>query len=124
MTEAGVQQAFVTALRDRGWDVTTENPDFTDVIARRGTDTILAEVKGHTRSTGTDLDTAYGQLLRRMRPNHGETRYALVVPADCLTSAERVSAVVRNALKIDLWGISLGHDPTTDSPWFPTLHAA
>jgi hypothetical protein len=65
--EPAVQPAFVRYLIERGWEVTTDNADHTDVIARRGDELLLAEVKGMTSSTGLDVDTAYGQLLRRVR---------------------------------------------------------
>ncbi|WP_028638880.1 hypothetical protein [Nocardioides sp. URHA0032] len=48
MTEAEVEAALVAHLLERGWDVTTTNLDHTDVIARRGAELIVAEVKGHT----------------------------------------------------------------------------
>lgn len=67
MREEEVQAAFVEHLRARGWDVTTENADYTDVVAKRGAERLIAEVKGHTSSPGLDVDTAYGQLLRRMK---------------------------------------------------------
>lgn len=98
-----MQSAFVEYLRARGWDVLTENIDFTDVVARRGAETIVAEVKGHTTSAGLDVDTLYGQLLRRMTNPNEETRYALVVPDSMRGVVERVPASVRDLLDIDVW---------------------
>lgn len=103
MREAEVQKAFVDHLRDRGWDVLTDNADYADVIARRGAETLVAEVKGHTSSGGLDVDTLYGQLLRRMTSPAEETRYAVVVPASLRGKVERVSAAVRDLLDIDVW---------------------
>ena len=68
MTEAGVQSAFVEHLRERGWDVTTENVDYTNVITNRGAGCVVAEVEGHTSSPGLDVDTMFGQLLRQDTP--------------------------------------------------------
>ncbi|MGH3974502.1 MAG: hypothetical protein ACRDS9_14420 [Pseudonocardiaceae bacterium] len=50
-----------------------------------------AEAKGRTSAPGLDVDTAYGQLLRRM-PEEDEpaTRYAIVVPTEAQRTAERV----------------------------------
>ncbi|GAA1818965.1 hypothetical protein GCM10009812_09450 [Nocardioides marinus] len=122
MTEAEVQAAFVGALYERGWDVTTENADYTDVIARRGTDVLIAEVKGETRSVGTDVDTAYGQLLRRMADRGvASVRYALVVPAAAAPAALRVPEGVRETLAIDIWQVAPTGAVSTDSPWFASL---
>jgi len=57
MIEAQVQAAFVKYLIERGWEVTTDNADYTDVMARRGDDLLLAEVKGTTSSSGLDVDS-------------------------------------------------------------------
>lgn len=122
MTEAEVQAAFVAALHERGWDVMTENADYTDVIARRGTDVLIAEVKGETRSVGTDVDTAYGQLLRRMTDRgDASVRYALVVPAAAAPAALRVSKEVRAALAIDVWQVTSSGAISSDSPWFSSI---
>lgn len=101
--ESEVEGAFVAHLRERGWDVTTENADYADVIARRGVERIVAEVKGNTSSVGTDVDTLYGQLLRRMGGREEGTRYAVVVPAPLATAATRVPEAVRALLDIDVW---------------------
>lgn len=52
---------------------------------------IYAEAKGRTTAPGLDVDTGYGQLLRRM-PDEDQpaTRYAIVVPTEALRAAERV----------------------------------
>lgn len=103
MTEAEVEAAFVRYLLERGWGVTTDNADYTDVLAHRGSEHIVAEVKGHTSSRGLDVDTLYGQLLRRMTAPGDTTRYALVVPMSMQTKVERVPATVRDLLDIDVW---------------------
>src|SRR5687768_3110414 len=102
MREVEVQAAFVAHLRERGWDVSTENADHTDVVAKRGSEWILAEVKGNTSSPGLDVDTAYGQLLRRMG-REGDVRYAVVVPESVALAVRRVPRSVRSALDIEVW---------------------
>lgn len=103
MTEAQVQAAFVEYLAERGWVVETDNADYTDVIARRGDELVLGEVKGKTTSPGLDVDTAYGQLLRRIRVRPETVRYALIVPESARKAAFRVSDEVRRQLAIDVW---------------------
>jgi hypothetical protein len=74
MKEADVVAAFAAYLIERGWDVTTKNRDFTDVIAKRGAERLIAEAKGHTTSAGLDTDTMFGQLLRRMTTDNQDAR--------------------------------------------------
>ncbi|WP_410592824.1 hypothetical protein [Amycolatopsis sp. lyj-23] len=105
MTEADVVKAFVAWLACDGWSVRTE-VDQVDVVAERDGITLLAEAKGHTSSPGLDVDTAYGQLLRRMRFDAVEVRYALVVPASVRRAAQRVQPEVRAALRIDLYVVA------------------
>jgi hypothetical protein len=105
MTEAEVVSAFAAWLVSEGWSVRTE-VDHVDVLADRDGVTLLAEAKGQTSSTGLDVDTAYGQLLRRMRPGIEELRYALVVPSSALRAAERVRPEIRAVLKIELYVVA------------------
>jgi hypothetical protein len=51
-----------------------------DVYARRGDEHLYAEAKGRTTDAGLDVDTLYGQLLRRMTDPDAAIRYAVVVP--------------------------------------------
>ena len=101
--EAEVEAAFVRHLLERGWDVTTDKAEYVDVIAKRGAEHIVAEVKGTTSSAGLDVDTAYGQLLRRMSGRPEDTRFALVVPESARRAALRVPAEIRRKLDIDVW---------------------
>jgi hypothetical protein len=105
MTEAEVVERFCTALRADGWTVTSE-VEFVDVVARKEGATIYAEAKGHTTSRGLDVDTMYGQLLRRMgdepRPR---ARYAVVVPNTTLTAVLRVPTWVRSRLAVDVYAV-------------------
>ncbi len=89
--EQRVVDAFCAYLKAHGWDVDTE-VKWVDVVARRGDETIYAEVKGRAgQDTGTALDILYGQLLRRMAAEDGSgTRYAVVVPDEAVPKAERV----------------------------------
>ena len=103
MKEAEVEAALVAHLLERGWDVTTANPDYTDVIARRGAELIVAEVKGHTSDPGTDLDIGYGQLLRRMTDTNVDTTFILAIPEALGATAARVPNRVRRALGIEVW---------------------
>lgn len=124
MTEAEVQAAFVLYLMERGWDPRTNNANYTDVIATRGAERLLAEVKGDMTATGIDVDTAYGQLLRRMDGDEA-TDYALVVPERARAAALRVSDAVRRRLDITVFVVDdlgrvhhLENCPHSDrTPW-------
>ena len=89
MREVEVVEAFCDALQADGWTVRTE-VQFLDVLAERDGRTIRAEAKGTTTSPGLDVDTMFGQLLRRMpeEPEHG-VRYAVVVPEHVLPAVLR-----------------------------------
>jgi len=103
--EARVVEAFCAFLEADGWRVTRE-VQFVDVVAHRDGTTIYAEAEGRTAGPGLDVDTMYGQLLRRMgdEPRPG-TRYAVVVPDTALPSAERVPTWVRSRLGIDVYAV-------------------
>jgi len=105
LTEAQVVEHFCAALTADGWAVTTE-VKFVDVVAHKDGTTIYAEAKGHTSSTGTDVDTMYGQLLRRIgdAPNP-RARYAVVEPDTALTATLRVPTWVRSRLLIDVYAV-------------------
>lgn len=106
MRESEVLAAYVAHLRERGWDVSTTNADYTDVVAKRGSERIVAEVKGVTSSPGLDVDTGYGQLLRRMSTQSravDDVHYALVVPSELERAALRVDRDVRDRLMIEVW---------------------
>jgi hypothetical protein len=107
--EARIVTAFSQWLEARGWTVETEK-DYIDVVAERGAEKLLAEVKGRTKSRpGGGVDSLYGQLLRRMPPEEvGEptTRFAVVVPDSSETAALRVPKRVRDALRIDIYTVT------------------
>jgi Holliday junction resolvase len=73
-SEAPVERAFKRWLQEAGWTLIDEAGLWADVIAQRGEERLIGEVKGYTAgSTGLDIDTMFGQLLRRMKraPRHG-----------------------------------------------------
>ena len=89
--EERVVAAFVDWLRQNGWTVKRE-VDFVDVYAERDAERMYAEAKGRTAAIGLDVDTLYGQLLRRMNDPAAEARYAVVVPTAAVAAARRVPA--------------------------------
>lgn len=104
--EAAVLTAFTQWLGQHGWDVRTSASD-ADVVAQKGTDTLIAEVKGATASAGLDVDTMYGQLLRRMTAGASATRFAVVVPRSAAAAAARVPRAIRDLLKVDAYVVEL-----------------
>ena len=104
-----VVPAFERWLKAQGWETETE-AEFVDVVARRGNETIYAEVKGRTKSRpGEALDKLYGQLLRRMPADEiGEpkARFAVVIPTGAEAAALRVPRRVRDVLRIDVYAVS------------------
>lgn len=105
MIESEVVKAFVAWLNREGWSVQT-GVDFVDVVGERDGVELLAEAKGTTSSVGLDVDTGYGQILRRISPEKDARRYALVVPASARKAAERVRREVRIMLKIDVYVVA------------------
>jgi hypothetical protein len=102
--EKRVIDAYVTWLERNNWTVRREM-DFVDVYAERGDERLYAEAKGRTTSPGLDVDTLYGQLLRRMRDPKPGARYAVVVPTAALNAALRVPAWVRERLSVDVYEV-------------------
>jgi hypothetical protein len=107
--EERVIRAFCAFLNEQGW--TTEREiGFIDVVAQKDGHRVFAEAKGRTAAIGLDVDTMFGQLLRRMpeqRPGP-DTRFAVVVPTAASAAVERVPEWVRRELGIDLYVVS--HD--------------
>jgi hypothetical protein len=102
--EKRVVDAFVAWLQAEGWTTATE-VNFVDVYAKRGEERLYAEAKGRTSSLGLDVDTLYGQLLRRMGDPAANARYAVVVPTEAVTAALRVPAWVRQRLSVDVYEV-------------------
>jgi hypothetical protein len=109
LLEVDVQAAFEDWLAAEGWVVSSYAADrWLDVYAERGAERLLAEVKGETGDPGTDADTGYGQLLRRM-PGEDDScaRFALVVPdwPPAVRAAMRVPPRVRAALRVTVYAV-------------------
>jgi hypothetical protein len=103
--EKRVVDAYVAWLERSNWTVRRE-VGFADVYAERGGERLYAEAKGRTTSPGLDVDTLYGQLLRRMRDPDPGARYAVVVPTAALNAALRVPAWVRDRLSVDVYEVN------------------
>ncbi|HET6738047.1 MAG TPA: hypothetical protein VFH76_03910 [Kribbella sp.] len=102
--EERVTIAFCSWLERHGWAVQRE-VGFIDVSAQRGEERLHAEVKGRTSSPGLDVDTMFGQLLRRM--TDPTARYAVVVPEGrALTAVLRVPAPVLERLGINVYAVT------------------
>jgi hypothetical protein len=104
MREAEVVDHFGRWLEAKGWEVDLEI-DWVDVTATRGARTLLAEAKGSTAAMGLDVDTAYGQLLRRMTDNPS-TAYAIVVPSAATRAALRVPDHVLTTLRLSVFSVA------------------
>jgi hypothetical protein len=103
--EVRVVDALQLWLEGECWVVTRE-VQFCDVMATRGPEVIYAEAKGRTAALGLDVDTMYGQLLRRMPAEKVDlVRYAVVVPAEARAAALRVPPRVRQLLGIDVYTV-------------------
>jgi hypothetical protein len=99
--EERVVAAYVSWLDRNGWTVSRE-VDFADVYAERGPDKLYAEAKGRTAAIGLDVDTLYGQLLRRMKDPGSAARYVVVVPTVALKAALRVPDWARERLHVEI----------------------
>ena len=103
--EARVVDAFCRWLEAEGWTIRRE-VQFVDVAAVRGDERLYAEAKGRTAAIGTDVDTLYGQLLRRMPDDDVAARYAVVVPTVAVNAALRVPTWVRQRLRLDVYEVT------------------
>ena len=104
-SEAPVEAAFKHWLVDQGWALIDDAASWADVIAERDGERLVGEVKGHTgSSTGLDVDTMFGQLLRRMTPG-AATVWAVIVPTRSLNAVLRVPLEVRQRLAIRVFEV-------------------
>lgn len=103
--EERVILAFCAWLDQNGWTNLRREVEFVDVVAERDGITLYVEAKGRTTSPGLDVDTMYGQLLRRMRHPEESAQYAVVVPTAAAQAAQRVPAWVRHRLKIHIYAV-------------------
>src|SRR4051794_33021171 len=103
--ERRVVDAFCRWLEGKGWTIQRE-VDFCDVLAEREGERLFAEAKGRTAAMGLDVDTAYGQLLRRMPLTADDARFALVVPTEAIAVAVRVPRRVRDLLRLEVYSVA------------------
>lgn len=69
----------------------------------------MSSLNAATTDAGLDIDTAYGQLLRRVTDTGpGDVRYAIVVPTSAVKAALRAPIHVRTALRIDVYEVDDG----------------
>ncbi len=105
--ELRVVDAFCAWLANRGW-TTEREVHQVDVIGTRGQERLYAEAKGRTAAIGLDVDTLYGQLLRRMPANElGSAVFAVVVPTEAVEAVLRVPGRVRAALGIEVYSVAV-----------------
>ncbi|MDV7090161.1 hypothetical protein [Rhodococcus opacus] len=95
---------FAGWLSSHGWVVRTE-VDFIDIVAEKDGRRLHAEVKGASTVPGLGVDTAIGQLVRRMPSEPDQAvSFALVVRDE----PRSVEAAVRAPQRIlDLLGMAL-----------------
>lgn len=104
--EARVVAGFKRHLESNGWNIAAVSVGWADIVAVRGDERLVAEAKGYTgASAGLDVDTMYGQLLRRMG-SHTATTWAIVVPTRSLPAALRVPVSVRDQLGIRVFEVA------------------
>lgn len=109
--EQRVVDAFCRHLEAEGW--TNREVDLCDVVAQRDTEVMYAEAKGRTKAIGLDVDTLYGQLLRRMPiTEDSSSRFAAVVPSTAVDAAIRVPPRVREMLRIGVYEVDDNGDVT------------
>jgi hypothetical protein len=106
--EDQVHQHFEIWLREGGWTLRRDQ-GHADVIATRDGVQLIAEVKGITQSAGLDIDTAYGQVLRRMSSDASSV-YGIVLPSELEPFALRVSDRVRQSLRITIYLVDANGD--------------
>jgi hypothetical protein len=101
--EQRVIDAFARYLTDRRWSVSPE-VEFCDLVAERDGERLFVEAKGRTAAIGIDVDTMYGQILRRMPlVEDPAARFAVVVPTRAEQAALRVPARVRALLNVEVF---------------------
>lgn len=103
--EQRIVDAFCAWLEDAGWRVQRE-VDFCDVVAERNGERLYAEAKGRTAAVGLDIDTMFGQILRRMPiADDPQFRFAAVVPAEAETAVRRIPERVLQLLRVETFAV-------------------
>lgn len=97
--------AFCGWLESEGWTRIRREVEFVDIVAERDGQTLYIEAKGRTSSPGLDVDTMYGQLLRRMQHPESSARYGVVVPSSALAAALRVPEWIRERLNVEVYAV-------------------
>jgi len=102
--EARVVRDFRGWLSSQGWVVRTDE-DVVDIVAEKDGHLLYVEVKAATTAPDLDVDTAIGQLVRRMPSEADQSvSFALVVRDE----PRSVDAAVRAPQRIlDLLGMAL-----------------
>ncbi len=103
--EARVVDAFCAGLERDGWTVMRE-AKFVDVAAERGDEHLHAEAKGRTTAVGLNVDTLYGQLLRRVRRGQHGTVGRRRCCHGGKGSLARPPGGVRRRLRIDVYEVT------------------
>lgn len=106
-SEATVVEVFKSWLTEQGWACEKLPPrgDYPAVDARHPDGRrLIVEAKGFSRDAAADLDSGYGQILRRIK-GEPATTYALVVAATVVRFAQRVPSEVRSKLGIALYTV-------------------
>lgn len=103
--EARVVESFCAYLALEGW-ATEREVDFVDVKATKGSLVLYAEAKGRTQAIGLDVDTLYGQLLRRVPDAATGSLLGVVVPERAVSAALRVPDWIRERLNMFVWAVS------------------
>ena len=119
-SEAQAEADFVAWLEARGW-TRTQRVGHADVTMIRDGARLIGEVKGRTSSPGTDVDTMFGQLLRRVDLGQTNDVYAIAVPPELETAVRRVASEVLDALRISLFVIEPDGRVRFAHPQAPTV---
>ena len=95
---------FAGWLSSQGWTVVTDT-DVVDIVAEKDGCRLYVEVKGATAAPDLDVDTAIGQLVRRMPSEADQSVSFALVVRDVPRS---VDAAVRAPQRVlDLLGMAL-----------------
>jgi hypothetical protein len=103
-----VVEAFAAWLTGQGWTVRFE-VDWWDLLAERDGQRLYVEAKGRTAAPGLDVDTAFGQVIRRMPADDDPAAlFALVVRDEpkSVRAAVRVPIRARRLLRITVFAVS------------------